>query len=56
MKGCFSYEGMKYESKCKKCCITISAAIHLVFALIIGGMFAAWLGNAYKIQDEWKDL
>ena len=46
---------MKYESKCKKCFITIGAAIHLLFALIIGCMFAVWLGNAYEIQDEWQD-
>ena len=46
---------MKYESKCKKSCITIGAAIHLLFALIIGGWLATWLGNAFKIQEEWED-
>ena len=46
---------MKYESKCKKCCIYIGAVIHLAFALIIGLIFAVWAVNAYKITDEVKD-
>jgi hypothetical protein len=47
MKG-FS---LKNETKCKRCCITIGAIIHLVLALLIGTGFAAWFANAYKIQD-----
>jgi hypothetical protein len=47
MKG-FS---LKNETKCKRCCITIGAIIHLVLALLIGVGFAAWFANAYKIQD-----
>ena len=55
MKGYFSKDGMEYETKCKKCCIFIGAAIHLVFAVIIGAIFVAWLNNAMVIQNDWKD-
>ena len=55
MNGYFSKEGMKNESKCKKCCITIGAVLHLAFSLIIGGICAAWYANVYMIQQNWED-
>ena len=43
---------LKNETKCKRCCITIGAIVHMVLAFSIGVVFAVWFANAYKIQDN----
>ena len=44
-------ESMKNESTCKKLCIAIGSGVHLVFAAIVGIIFAVWWANANSFQD-----
>ena len=42
---------MKHESQCKKLCIAISSAIHLVFAGVVGIIWALWWRNVNELQN-----
>ena len=41
------------ESSGKKCCMAIGQIIHLVFAVVIGGIFIAYLVNVNDMQDAY---
>ena len=44
---------MKHETQCKKCCIAIGSAIHIVFFGVVGILFAVWWKNEQNINSWW---
>ena len=43
---------MSNETMGKKCCIAVNSAIHLIFAGIVGIVFAVWWKNMNHIDNE----
>lgn len=40
---------MAHEGQCKKCCIAIGSIVHLVFAGVVGLIYALWWSNQNSI-------
>ena len=45
---------MAHETQCKKCCIAIGSIVHLVFAGVIGLIYALWWANANSLQSHYN--